>query len=338
MIRLPYFSIVTPVFNRQVAVRRAIDSCLAQDFSSFEVVVVDDGSSDGTAHTISQYIDPRVRLIQHESNRGMWPARHSAIRAARGDWVIFLDSDDEMLPNCLSRVHQYVAVAGDEVDRFGFQYLYDDGRVSPLPPEPIVAYTEWLRWIEQSPMTDSLWVMRRSCFIRCPLPECFEPEFSYGLDFARHFKTQMVAEVLALVHTDCPDRLSYRIPSTDREIVKRKARDRAGEWQYVLAEHGASLRRLAPRQYEAVLRNAAISNLLAGERGRAVQASFTALHFRLESLYAWVTLLLVLAGPGAAILLSRIRSESFRRSRTASASFPNPARLSQIPSESINRS
>ena len=70
----PHFSIVMPAFNRRVAVRRAIESCLAQDFPSFEVLVVDDGSSDGTGEAVSSYSDPRVRLIRHQTNRGVCPA------------------------------------------------------------------------------------------------------------------------------------------------------------------------------------------------------------------------------------------------------------------------
>ena len=307
----------------RVLVRRAIDSCLAQDFVSFEVIVVDDGSSDGTVDTVAQYNDPRVRLLEHPTNRGMWTARKSAIRASRGEWVIFLDSDDEMLPGCLACIHQQVTEAGNGVDRFGFQYIYDEGWVSPLPPEQIFGYAQWLRWIDQTPVTDALWVMRRQCFIQRPLPETFDPDLSYGLEFAKHFKTRMVPMIVAAVHTDCPNRLSYMIPEAGLEMVKRKARDRATEWQYVLTEHGDALRRLAPRQYEAVLRNAAISDLLIGNRGRALQTSLAVLRFHPASLATWVTLGLVLSGPWAAILFSRVRSKRVRRSKRRGASSVN---------------
>ncbi|MGO9262254.1 MAG: glycosyltransferase family 2 protein [Bryobacteraceae bacterium] len=331
MTTTPYFSIVMPVFNRPVAVHRAIDSCLEQDFDAFEVVVVDDGSRDRTVEAIAEYSDPRVRLILHPTNRGLCAARKSGVRASRGEWVIFLDSDDEMLPGCLSRIYQHLVAAGDRVDRFGFQYVYDDGRVtpSPMPPEPVVGYAEWVRWIDRALLTDALWVTRRGCFVGCPLPESFAPDFSYFLDFAKRFTSRMVPVTLALIHTDCLDRLSYLIPPADPEMVKRKARDEAADWRYVLAEHGDALRRLAPGRYEAVLRNAALSNLLAGDRGRAVEASLSGLRLRPSSLYAWITFLLVLAGPRAALLLTRIRSERRRGSNRAGASRLPRADLSQ---------
>jgi glycosyltransferase involved in cell wall biosynthesis len=328
----PYFSIVMPVFNRRVTVRRAIDSCLGQDFAAFEVLVVDDGSRDGTAEAVAEYSDPRVRLILHAINRGANPARNTAVRASRGEWVIYLDSDDEMLPGCLSRIHQHVATAGDAVDRFGFQYVYADGRVTPFPfpPEPVVGYAEWLRWIDGSPMTDSVWVTRRRCFDRCPLPENFAAEFSYALDFAKHFASHMVPLRLGLIHTDCQDRLSYRIPPAEPEMAKRKARDQAADYQYVLAEHGDALRNLAPRRYRAVLRNAALSDLVAGNRGRAVHSILAALRLRPTSPYAWATLLLVLAGPRTALLLTRMLYRSRRKFSSGGARRTIPRSQSAV--------
>jgi hypothetical protein len=236
-----------------------------------------------------------------------------------------------MLPGCLSRIHQHVAVAGDAVERFGFQYVYDDGRVtpSPFPPEPVVGYAEWLRWIDQALLTDALWVTRRRCFVRCPLPESSALDFSYFLDFAKHFASHMVPVTLALIHTDCLDRLSYMIPPANPEIVKRKARDEAADWRYVLAEHGDALRELAPRRYEAVLHNAALSNLLAGNGSHAIQSSLAGLRLRPSSLYAWATFFLVLAGPRTAFLFNRIRSERRRRGNRAGVSRIPRADLSQ---------
>ena len=312
----PYFSIVMPVFNRQSAVRRALDSCLNQDFRAFEVVVVDDGSTDGTAAAVSGYSDPRVRLIRHARNRGANPARNTAVRASRGEWVIYLDSDDELLPGSLSAVHRYVAAADDRVDRLGFQLLQDDGRVSPypIPREPVIRYAEWLRWVDRASLTDCLWATRRRCFAQCPLPESFALEFSYSLDFAKRFTSSIIPIALGVVHTDCSDRLSYRIPPSDPEMARRSSMEQAADWEYVLAEHGDGLREFAPRQYRAVLRNAAIAHLLAGNMRCAVRCSAKGLWQRPTSLYAWAIALLVLCGRRTTAILNRIRSERRRNS------------------------
>lgn len=98
----PCISVVVPVHNRESLVAQAIDSVLSQSFVDFEVLVVDDGSTDGTSQVVERYGDPRVRLIRLGTNRGSNPARNAGIRAARGSILCFLDSDDLYLPGKLS--------------------------------------------------------------------------------------------------------------------------------------------------------------------------------------------------------------------------------------------
>jgi glycosyltransferase involved in cell wall biosynthesis len=95
----PLVSIILPVFNRDYCIKRAVDSILAQTFKDFEVVVVDDGSTDGSVEILKGYGDA-IRLIC-QKNAGCGTARNVAIRAARGQWIAFLDSDDEWRPEKL---------------------------------------------------------------------------------------------------------------------------------------------------------------------------------------------------------------------------------------------
>ncbi len=85
-------SVVIPTYNRASLVERAIRSVLAQHFSAYEIVVVDDGSSDDTVHRISRNF-PDIQLIT-QPNRGVSAARNAGINAAIGEWIAFLDSDD----------------------------------------------------------------------------------------------------------------------------------------------------------------------------------------------------------------------------------------------------
>jgi glycosyltransferase involved in cell wall biosynthesis len=96
-------SIVVPSYNRAYCVGRAIDSVRAQSHQNWELLLVDDGSSDNTAELMaSQYgSDPRVRYI-YQSNAGVSAARNAAINVARGDFIAFLDSDDAWKPWKLS--------------------------------------------------------------------------------------------------------------------------------------------------------------------------------------------------------------------------------------------
>ena len=101
-------SVIIPVYNRRELIGRAIDSVLAQSWADFELIIVDDGSDDGTAeHVEERYGDePRVRLLKQATNCGVSAARNAGIESAVGDWLAFLDSDDEWRPEKLERQEQ----------------------------------------------------------------------------------------------------------------------------------------------------------------------------------------------------------------------------------------
>lgn len=94
-------SIIIRTFNRAHSIIQAINSVLAQSYSDFEILVVDDGSTDDTAQIVESLADPRIRLLRHESNRGVGAACNTGIAAAKGEFVAWLDSDDVWLPEKL---------------------------------------------------------------------------------------------------------------------------------------------------------------------------------------------------------------------------------------------
>lgn len=90
------FSVITPVFNRAALLRSTLQSLIGQSWNDFEVIVVDDGSSDGSAE-VAEGFDARVRLFR-QTNQGPGAARNLALRHATGDYIAFLDSDDLWFP------------------------------------------------------------------------------------------------------------------------------------------------------------------------------------------------------------------------------------------------
>jgi glycosyltransferase involved in cell wall biosynthesis len=100
---MPLVTVVIPLYNKQKYIRRAIDSVLAQTIRHFELVVVNDGSTDNGRALVCEYTDPRLRLVDQE-NRGESGARNRGITEARGQLIAFLDADDEWCPEFLATV------------------------------------------------------------------------------------------------------------------------------------------------------------------------------------------------------------------------------------------
>ena len=99
----PTVSVILCTYNRREVVGRAIRSVLAQTFAEFELLVIDDGSTDGTAEVVLAFAarDPRIVYERH-ANRGLAAARNAGLALARGEWVTFLDSDDAYAPDHLA--------------------------------------------------------------------------------------------------------------------------------------------------------------------------------------------------------------------------------------------
>ena len=98
------FSVIIPVFNRQEPIKHAIRSVLNQDFKDWECLVVDDASTDDTLTVIQDFSldDSRIKVIGLEKNSGVSAARNAGLEKAEGEWILFLDSDDELNPNAMS--------------------------------------------------------------------------------------------------------------------------------------------------------------------------------------------------------------------------------------------
>ena len=95
----PLVSVVIPTFNRSELVARAIRSVREQTYSNLEIIVVDDASRDDTQKVVTGMSDARIRYIRHETNRGGSGTRNTGIRAATGEYIAFLDDDDEWEPS-----------------------------------------------------------------------------------------------------------------------------------------------------------------------------------------------------------------------------------------------
>jgi len=110
----PFFSIVLPTYNRAHFLKKAIDSVLHQTFVNWELIIVDDGSIDGTSVLISTYTDLRIRY-HYQENQERSAARNNGIAIAKGTYICFLDSDDYFLENHLQNFYNKIISIGNPI-------------------------------------------------------------------------------------------------------------------------------------------------------------------------------------------------------------------------------
>ncbi|MEG1617636.1 MAG: glycosyltransferase family 2 protein [Bacteroidales bacterium] len=135
----PLFSIIIPVFNVERYLSVCLDSVINQTFSNFEMILVNDGSTDGSTSICNVYKqkDERVRVF-HKENGGVSSARNLGIEQAKGEWILFCDSDDWMDPNLLERyVRELSAENGVEMVVMGYKKCKRD-RYRPISTNQIL--------------------------------------------------------------------------------------------------------------------------------------------------------------------------------------------------------
>jgi glycosyltransferase involved in cell wall biosynthesis len=121
----PFFSIIIPVYNRLHRIDGAVQSVLTQTFTDFELIMVDDGSSDGSWEHMQTYTDPRIRVFCNERNSERCITRNNGITQAKGQYICFLDSDDHHLPHHFEALHGFIMEKGSP-EAFFFTNAYNE--------------------------------------------------------------------------------------------------------------------------------------------------------------------------------------------------------------------
>jgi len=151
----PLVSIVMPAYNAETFIGEAIESVLAQRYANWELLIVNDGSTDGTAGIIDRYPDPRIRVL-HKPNGGIGSARNLALECARGEYLCGLDADDVLPPLSISsRVP--VLISQPNVDIVDGKVLFKDGQMREV-------LRTFVPDFEGEPFPELL-ALRSSCFM-----------------------------------------------------------------------------------------------------------------------------------------------------------------------------
>jgi glycosyltransferase involved in cell wall biosynthesis len=168
MITTPLVSVIVPCYNGELYLRQAIDSALAQTYPRVEVVVVDDGSADGSADIAESYGD-RILLVRQE-NAGLSAARNAAIEASSGEFVCLLDADDVLLPDCISSRLRH-ALEDESVGLVAGYYREIDGAGNVLPRVPeirrVTEMSHFYQAVKRNWGPPVGWIIRRRAIELC---------------------------------------------------------------------------------------------------------------------------------------------------------------------------
>lgn len=132
-------SVIIPTYNRAKSIGTAIGSILNQTWQDFEIIVVDDGSTDHTKQVVEEFGDDRIRYVYLEQNSGASHARNTGIGLAESEFIAFLDSDDEWLPEKLEKQMQVMMRASDNIGM-----IYCRMRAKEEENDPIICPPDWI--------------------------------------------------------------------------------------------------------------------------------------------------------------------------------------------------
>jgi glycosyltransferase involved in cell wall biosynthesis len=131
---MPQVSVILPVYNGEAYLREAVDSILAQTFADFELLIINDGSTDGSERIIASYKDNRVKHLKNEQNRGLIFSLNRGVEAAKGTYLARMDADDIALPERLEKQLAYLQRTGAGIVASRVKLIDPEG--NPLPDWP----------------------------------------------------------------------------------------------------------------------------------------------------------------------------------------------------------
>lgn len=266
-----------PTYNRPQMLQRALDSVIAQTFESVEIIVVDDGSDTPTKQIVDAYDDVPVYLLEHDTSLGGAAARNTGIEAASGEFVAFLDDDDEWLPEKLARQVACIDRSGPETGFVYCDYYKQDDRLGGIVTEGGIAIHTGD--IYQTVLADwcaatSLLLIRREALIDIggfDLDLSGYQDYDLLLRLAKRYHCNAVAEPLVIRHTHREPNLMSST-SARREALEHILEKWADE---ITATHGqAQVEAFRASEEAGFHRSQAKQALIDGDRLKALR------HFR----------------------------------------------------------
>ncbi|MDY0103770.1 MAG: glycosyltransferase family 2 protein [Lentimicrobium sp.] len=216
-----YFSIVIPLFNKGKSISSTINSVLNQTYSDFELILVNDGSTDNSVNIVESCDDKRIRLI-HQENKGVSAARNRGIQEAKNEWIAFLDADDQWDNTYLEKMQQLI-IDFPQASFLGCQFAQKERDNVRLVNgvHQVRGYIEnYFQFAIIAPLVhSSAVIVKKSCF---DVVGIFNSKFSRGEDLdmwnrlAKNFTLAFEPTLLSYYIQDSDNRACKNIPSLEK--------------------------------------------------------------------------------------------------------------------------
>lgn len=204
------FSVVIPLYNKELSIQNTIQSVLEQTYQEFEIIVVDDGSTDNSAERVREISDSRVKLVQ-QKNQGVSAARNKGIQEARHEWIALLDGDDLWKHNHLEEILRMMHEFPDEkVYVTSFKYSNNQAMYEHNRPSSIFKIKNYFKEaLKEKLVWTSIVVINKECFDKVGM---FNEGLSYGEDLdlwarlARCFTIVKSSNITAIYRIEAENR------------------------------------------------------------------------------------------------------------------------------------
>jgi glycosyltransferase involved in cell wall biosynthesis len=211
--KIPRVSVVMPVYNGERYVGAAIDSILAQSFRDFELIVINDGSTDGSAQVIESYRDPRIVCVSYPANTGLASVRNKGLDIVRGEYIAWLDCDDVSLPERLKKQIN-ILDTNPRIGLCGTWVKTIDGATGDIWQYPTDPDFVRARMLFDDPLATSSIMMRAACVreqgLRFNLDHPPAEDYELWERISRDWRVTNIPEVLTL----------YRIHPMQTSVTK----------------------------------------------------------------------------------------------------------------------
>ena len=159
-------SIIMPAYNAEKTLAQAVSSALAQSYENFELIIIDDCSTDATNTLANSFGDSRIRVLTNSKNSGASQTRHNGVSAARGEWLAFLDSDDIWAPDKLEKQMMLQSARNADLVFTGSAFINQDGNPKDwvLHVPDTISYRKLLK---QNLISNSSVLVRKERFLAC---------------------------------------------------------------------------------------------------------------------------------------------------------------------------